>query len=175
VCDRSEFRHEPLSDVESPVPPPRTAVNRAPHVREVSGHFGWRRACEYRLSWQHDDVPVPIQIVIDCRDPNALADFWAEALGYAKQWDCTATPAWCAVVDRTKRGPRIVFQRVDEARLGKNRVHLDMQVGQDYAEAEVKRLLTIGAATLETIEVAGPPLHTRTIMRDPEGNEFCVQ
>jgi hypothetical protein len=113
--------------------------------------------------------------VIDCRDPNALADFWAEALDYQKQWDCTSTPAWCAVVDPTQSGPRIVFQRVAEAKIGKNRVHLDMQVGQGRADAQVQQLVGIGAATVETIEITGPPRHTRTIMRDPEGNEFCVQ
>jgi hypothetical protein len=62
-----------------------------------------------------------------------------------------------------------------EEKIGKNRVHLDMQVAQDHAETEVQRLLTIGAARFATIEPAGSGLHRRTIMRDPEGNEFCVQ
>jgi Glyoxalase-like domain len=124
-----------------------------------------------------DSAAVSIQIVIDCRDPNALADFWAAALHYEKQWDCAASPdtEWCAVVDHAGRGPRIVFQRVREAKAVKNRVHLDMQVGQGHAEAEVQRLLMIGATTVAGIEPAGPGLHRRTIMRDPEGNEFCVQ
>jgi len=123
-----------------------------------------------------DAGPVLIQVVIDCRDPNDLANFWAEALGYEKQWDCAATPAWCAVIDRTQRGPRVVFQRVAERKVVKNRVHLDMQVGQERAEGQVQRPLKIGANTVRAIELAEPPLHRRTtIMRDPEGNEFCGQ
>jgi hypothetical protein len=120
---------------------------------------------------------VAVQLVIDCKNPYGLADFWAVALRYEKQWDRSASsnPDWCAVIDPGERGPRIVFQRVDEEKIGKNRVHLDMQVGQDHAEAEVQRLLTIGATRVATIEPAGPGLHRRTIMRDPEGNEFCVQ
>ena len=121
--------------------------------------------------------PVRVQVVIDCHDPNALADFWAAALGYVKQWDCagSADTDWCAVVDKAERHPRIVFQRVSEKKVGKNRVHLDMQVGQEHAEAEVQRLLTIGATKAATVEPAGPGRHLRTILRDPEGNEFCVQ
>jgi len=126
-----------------------------------------------------DEVAVPIQLVIDCENPDALADFWAAALRYEKQWDCAATsdPGWCAVVDRAGRGPRIVFQRVVEAKTGKNRVHRDMQVGQAHAEAEMQRLLGIGATRVTAVEPAGPGLHKRSIMRDPEpeGNEFCVQ
>lgn len=118
---------------------------------------------------------VPIQVGIDCRDPNALADFWAEALGYEKQWNCAATPDWCAVVDRLERGPRVVFQRVDDEKVANNRVHLDMQVGQARAEQHVRRLLELGATIVATVELPGVESHRRTIMRDPEGNEFCVQ
>src|SRR5437867_9959345 len=112
-------------------------------------------------------VAVPIQVVVDCRNPNALADFWAAALRYEKEWDCAASSNtdWCAVIDPAHRGPRIVFQRVGEAKTDKNRVHFDMQVGQDQAEAEVERLLAIGATRVATIEPAGPGLHQRTIMR----------
>lgn len=95
---------------------------------------------------------VAVKLVIDCRNPYGLADFLAAALRYHKQWDRSASsdPDWCAVIDPGERGPRIVFQRVDEEKIGKNRVHLDMQVGQDHAEAEVQRLVTIGATRVAT-------------------------
>ena len=124
-----------------------------------------------------DSAAVSIQIVVDCQDPNALADFWAAALHYEKQWDYAASPdtEWCPVVDHAGCGPRIVFQRVREKKAVKNRVHLDLQVEQGHAEAEVQRSLMIGATRVATIESAGPGLHRRTIMRDPQGNEFCAQ
>src|SRR5437588_2185285 len=92
-------------------------------------------------------VGVTVQVVIDCRDPNALAGFWADVLGYHKQWDCAEDPVapWCAVVDPEGRGPRLVFQRVSETKAAKNRVHLDLQVGQDRAPEEVRRLVGLGA------------------------------
>ncbi len=67
--------------------------------------------------------------------------------------------------------PRVLFQRVPEARTGKNRVHLDVHVGAERREAEVARLVGLGATELWR-ESQGP-LEWVTLA-DPEGNEFCV-
>ena len=87
-----------------------------------------------------------VQVVIDCADPGALADFWATALHYKVQdppegfatWE-DALVAWgipesawndrSAVVDPDGAGPRVFFQRVPEPKQVKNRVHLDLNVG----------------------------------------------
>lgn len=58
---------------------------------------------------------------------------------------------------------------VPEGKTVKNRVHLDL-TARDM-EAEVERLIGIGARRVEVITEAGL---TWTVMTDPEGNEFCV-
>src|SRR5919198_2427969 len=85
------------------------------------------------------------QVVIDCADPDGLARFWAEALGYRLQPPPEGFGSWeellrarevpedqwnsaSAVVDPEGRGPRIYFQRVPEPKAVKNRVHLDLNV-----------------------------------------------
>ncbi len=67
--------------------------------------------------------------------------------------------------------PRVLFQRVPEPRSGKNRVHLDVHVGADQREAEVARLVALGATELWR-EAQGPMQWVT--LADPEGNEFCV-
>jgi hypothetical protein len=78
-----------------------------------------------------------IQVVIDCADPDSLATFWAEALGYKKQdppegyptWQDFETAqgipqnelnSWHAVIDPDGAGPRLYFHRVPEPKTGKN-------------------------------------------------------
>jgi Glyoxalase-like domain len=65
----------------------------------------------------------------------------------------------------------VLFQLVPEAKAGKNRVHLDLRVGDEHREAEVARLVGRGARELHRGS-QGP--HEWATMADPEGNEFCV-
>jgi hypothetical protein len=67
--------------------------------------------------------------------------------------------------------PRVLFQRVPEAKTVKNRVHLDVRVGAERREAEVARLIGLGAT--ELWRGAQGPFEWATLA-DPEGNEFCV-
>lgn len=77
-----------------------------------------------------------------------------------------------AASDPEKKGPRFYFQRVPEPKVAKNRVHLDIPVEQDQLDAEVQRLQAAGA-TLAGFD--SHPGHRWAVMRDPEGNEFCLQ
>lgn len=115
-------------------------------------------------------------IVVDCVDAPALARFWADALdGYAvRAYDDAEiarlseqglTPDTDPTVAVDGPGPTLFFQQVPGAKVGKNRVHLDL-VGASRP-AEVARLRAAGASVFEE--------HERwTVMLDPEGNEFCV-
>jgi hypothetical protein len=67
--------------------------------------------------------------------------------------------------------PRVLFQRVPEAKSGKNRVHLDIRTGDADVDAIRKRLIERGATVLQEGR-QGP--HTWVTMADPEGNEFCI-
>ncbi|MFG3529025.1 VOC family protein [Streptomyces sp. NPDC047917] len=69
-------------------------------------------------------------------------------------------------------GRRLLFQRVPEARTAKNRLHLDVHAGPDRREAEVRRLVGLGATVLREVAEQGGRW---TVLADPEGNEFCVQ
>ena len=115
-----------------------------------------------------------VQVVFDCAQPEALAVFWAEALGYIVQeqgaeWEGRGA----AIIDPDGVGPRVWFQRVPEGKVVKNRVHLDVNVGQDEIEVAAFRLEALGASRLTgVLEEDGERL---IVMADPEGNEFCLQ
>jgi Glyoxalase-like domain len=124
-------------------------------------------------------------ITFACDDPAALCAFWAAALGYEEQ---PAPPefmqAWiaagrgpndaAAAVDPEGRGPRLYFQRKPKSATDSIPIHLDLNA-QDR-ESEVERLVGLGATVVATNQlVTGDLAETWTVMRDPEGNGFCVQ
>ncbi len=139
-----------------------------------------------------------VQITFDCADPAALAAFWAEVLGYVLQpppegfgtWDA-ALDAWgvppaernsrSALLDPDGEHPRLFFQRVPEGKAAKNRVHLDVRAAPGLEgdermaalEDEAERLGALGASRIERFE-PGPMESGFIVMRDPEGNEFCL-
>jgi Glyoxalase-like domain len=69
------------------------------------------------------------------------------------------------------KGRRILFQAVPEAKSVKNRVHLDLIVGPGDHDAEVERLVALGATVVSVHDGADGRW---TLMVDPEGNEFDV-
>ncbi|WP_225825875.1 VOC family protein [Streptomyces naphthomycinicus] len=71
----------------------------------------------------------------------------------------------------TGLGRRLLFQRVPEAKTGKNRLHLDLHPGPERRADEVTRLQGLGARTLREVN---EPSGRWVLMADPEGNEFCV-
>jgi len=144
-------------------------------------------------------MAVPIQIAIDCADPDRLARFWAELLGYRLDPPPPGFDSWeawlreqgvpesdwnsaSAVSDPDGRGPRIFFQRVPEPKERKNRVHLDVNAGggreapvderRAAVDAAVDRAIGLGATKVRLVEERG---ERHVVMQDPEGNEFCLQ
>lgn len=116
------------------------------------------------------------EIVFDCAEPKTLAQFWAGLLeGYAvRQPDVTNAalsqalgldPAEPTTLMVDGPGPSLCFQNVDGQRPDNNRVHFDVEVS-DRA-AEVEKLKQAGASVDRV-------LPTYTVMRDPEGNQFCL-
>ena len=72
-------------------------------------------------------------------------------------------------------GVRVIFMPVPEQKAVKNRVHLDVRTADGTREAEVQRLVDLGAKEIETKSASTDFWsETWTIMHDPEGNEFCV-
>jgi predicted enzyme related to lactoylglutathione lyase len=109
----------------------------------------------------------PLEVVIDCADHDDLIRFWSQALGWEGR---RINEQYAALIppDRTTLG--ILLQKVPEPKVGKNRVHIDFAA--DDLDAEVARLIGLGATAIVHREEFGPP--GWTVMSDPEGNEFCV-
>lgn len=72
----------------------------------------------------------------------------------------------------TGLGQRILFQRVPEAKSGKNRLHIDVHAEPGRRDAETGRLTGLGARIVQTVKSQGGEW---LVLADPEGNEFCLQ
>jgi predicted enzyme related to lactoylglutathione lyase len=86
------------------------------------------------------EVPAKIgYLAIDTVDPNDLAPFWCGLLGV--QVDTTIGAGEFVILSPTEDGLTVGFQRVPEAKTGKDGVHLDLVVEDlDAATAEVEQL-----------------------------------
>jgi predicted enzyme related to lactoylglutathione lyase len=111
-------------------------------------------------------------ITFDAHDPYELARFWSALTGYGLR---DAAPADDEVVLATGHPgvPGLLFIRVPEGKTVKNRVHLDIQPPSGTRDAEVERLVGLGALVLEDHRT--PDGLGWVVMSDPEGNEFCVE
>ncbi len=146
-------------------------------------------------------MPVRFQLVIDCEDPEPLARFWAAALGYVLEPPPEGFATWDdwrrdiglpdsdlgvgtdSIVDPAGAGPRIWFHVMPEAKVVKNRLHLDIHVSGSRSDpfdtrvrrvdAEASRLTELGATTTGAMESEGLD-HYAVGMKDPEGNEFDI-
>lgn len=124
-------------------------------------------------------------ITFATENPDGLAAFWAAAIGYelqeappglleALEADGGDPNAAAAAIDPDGRGPRLYFKKMSRSSPEHIPIHLDLNT--DDREAEVERLTALGASVVETkTETTGPYAETWTVMRDPEGNGFCVQ
>ncbi|MEU5582362.1 VOC family protein [Streptomyces huasconensis] len=136
------------------------------------------------------------QVTFDCAEPERVARFWCEVLGYVAPpppegfptWDAynRSLPAeergaWFACSDPSGVGPRLYFQRVPEGKVAKNRVHLDVRAGTGLVgeerlatlEAERDRLVALGAVCVQVL-LADEENESCIVMQDIEGNEFCL-
>ena len=108
------------------------------------------------------------QWTLDVRDLVVMARFWAAALGY--RIDADGQHLW----PPPEAGPRALsvwLQQVDEPTPGKNRGHPDLVPVDADADAEVERLLALGARRAEIGQTGDEGF---IVLADPEGNEFCV-
>ena len=100
------------------------------------------------------------EIAIDTMDEAAIKPFWLAATGYHEFRE--------ALVDPLRLGPSIWFQQLDEPRPVRNRIHLDLTVSADEADARIARIVAAGG----TVVGGRPPAFT--ILADADGNEVCI-
>jgi hypothetical protein len=108
------------------------------------------------------------ELVIDAANPEELAQFWMAVLG----WQPTGKYQGAVeIADPAGGGPSLTFVPVPDEKRGKNRLHIDVNpVGCDQ-DAEVERLIGLGA---RRADVGQGPDKSWVVLVDPEGNEFCV-
>jgi hypothetical protein len=158
--------------------------------RNRANPFGWRPPQRYdrkrAIPRDEQDPAAEVlvvsrltEIVVDCHDPAAQATFWANVLGYqvhpGDHWVEVAPweqePADLAEqVRQAPSVPTLVFVPVPEGKTVKNRLHLDVSPIDRSQEAEVERLVGLGARHADV----GQGTQTWVVLADPEGNEFCV-
>jgi predicted enzyme related to lactoylglutathione lyase len=117
---------------------------------------------------------VDIQINLDCHDLDSMVAFYTAALDYEPFG--TAGDRYRSIVPKHGDGPKVVFQKVPDAKAGKNRMHLDLIVG-DALDSEVERFVALGARRLadEPFDEPFDEYGCRwVVLSDPEGNELCL-
>ena len=122
-------------------------------------------------------------VTFSCAEPRELGRFWANALGWPDEEldedflqrfrdagvDERQVMSFYLVRQPNGGRPRFLFQEREKSRPESYPIHLDFE--SDDREAEIERLTAAGASVVET--KVGTTL-TFTVMRDPEGNPFCV-
>lgn len=112
------------------------------------------------------------ELVLECRDPETLAQFWCDVLGHV-------------VLDRPGDGsieigpaagfgglePTIILSPHPSPERAKPRLHLDVNPTDRDQDAELERLLALGARPADVGQTGDESWH---VLADPEGNEFCL-
>jgi 4a-hydroxytetrahydrobiopterin dehydratase len=107
-----------------------------------------------------------VVVIIDALDIPAVLPFWRAVLGYADRAEGGPVEE---LVDRWRRKPVVCFQQMDAPRPQRNRIHLDVWVPHDQAEARVAAALAAGGHV-----VSDKMAPSWWVLADPEGNEACV-
>ncbi|MFD3486813.1 VOC family protein [Streptomyces sp. NPDC058665] len=116
------------------------------------------------------------ELAIDCADPEGLARFWCAVLDYeVRDQDegivIIGSPALPEGKDRPGPvPPMLTFAKVPDGKTVKNRLHIDVNPTDREQDAEVTRLLALGARHTDV----GQGDVSWVVLADPEDNEFCV-
>ena len=129
-------------------------------------------------------------------DPQALSRFWAEVPGYPSvelegEFEQRLLASGLTEADLAKRGlaedpegvgPRLFFHHADGPKQGRNRIRLDIRSTpgrrptDEEIEGEKDRVVALGATVVRLVDQQwGPAREHCDQMRDPEGNEFCLE
>ncbi|MEU2561884.1 VOC family protein [Streptomyces longispororuber] len=113
------------------------------------------------------------ELVIDCADPERLAVFWSEVLGYVEIGREGDGSIEIGPPGAGFGGPRptLVLSPSSDPRNGKLRLHIDVNPTDRDQDAELERLLALGARPADVGQTGAESWYT---LADPEGNEFCL-
>jgi 4a-hydroxytetrahydrobiopterin dehydratase len=108
-----------------------------------------------------------LEIAIDVLDAAKVRPFWRAVLGYVDQPGQSGPLA--GLIDPLGQGPAFWFQRMDQPRPQRNRIHFDVSVPHDQAHQRIQDTITAGGTLLSDAEAPA-----FWILADPEGNEVCI-
>ncbi|MEU9802608.1 VOC family protein [Streptomyces sp. NPDC051000] len=113
------------------------------------------------------------ELVVDAHDPDRLATFWCEVLGYVElgREDHGSIEIGPPGVGFGGAQPTLVFNAGRDRRPGKLPLHIDVNATDRDQDAELDRLLALGAVTVDIGQTGQESWH---VLADPEGNEFCL-
>ena len=113
------------------------------------------------------------EIAIDCQDHVLVGDFWAAMLGYEVTDRSDGPEDWYQqLTGPAGSGPTVLVIRTpDGPKTSKNRLHLDVNATDRDRDAEVQRLLDLGATRAKVGQTGE---ESWAVLADPEGNVFCV-
>jgi catechol 2,3-dioxygenase-like lactoylglutathione lyase family enzyme len=113
------------------------------------------------------------ELVIDCADPERQAAFWSEVLGYVElgREDDGSIEIGPPEAGFGGLQPTLILSPSSDPRTGKLRLHLDVNPTDRDQEAELERLLALGARPADVGQTGVESWH---VLADPEGNEFCL-
>ena len=113
------------------------------------------------------------ELVIDAADPDGLAAFWSEVLGYVEVGRETDGSIEIGPPDVGFGGPQptLVLSPSTDPRPRKLRLHFDVNATDRDQDAELERLLALGARPADVGQTGTESWH---VLADPEGNEFCL-
>jgi predicted enzyme related to lactoylglutathione lyase len=173
VSNRSTLRPDHQCQARPDEPPAILGTpgqQRMPRSRsDLRGAQFWDDGSAAPAGCPYWGMPVQLHhIVIDTHDLPRLARFWAQALG----WRILSERALEIVIGPDENAPvGMCFMPVTDAKSVKNRVHLDLTSSAGDRDAEIERLLELGA---RRADIGQTGAESWTVLVDPEGNEFCV-
>ena len=117
---------------------------------------------------QREATSSVIALCLDANDPQRMAQFWAEALG----WEISESEVEIALIPTDDTGFEILFESTPEKKMGQNNIHLDLTTTSIEDQHDiVDRLIEAGARHVD-VGQRGDEGHV--VLADPEGNEFCI-
>ncbi|MEV6430478.1 VOC family protein [Nocardia sp. NPDC051463] len=113
------------------------------------------------------------ELVIDAADPDRLAEFWGKVLGYVElgREDDGSIEIGPPAAGFGGPQPTMILIPSSAPRTGKLRLHIDVNPTDRDQDAELERLLALGAGTVDVGQTSTDNWH---VLADPEGNEFCL-
>ena len=111
------------------------------------------------------------ELVLNCRDPEIVSRFWCEVLGYVELGREGADIEIGPESGFGGPAPTIVFALVSDEKIAPLRLHLDVSPVDRDQDAELGRLLALGA---RPADVGQTGEESWRVLADPEGNEFCL-